>query len=106
MSGRGKTREENPGSGFLGYDEAGHTSTPANRSGDIFAPVEMEVCAGAHRLVVMKEETSRNDARRAASRGLALVKLDFLIGTKWGPNAGRKQKCPSRSPNPQRNIPK
>ena len=45
--------------GFLGYDEGGHTSTPANRSGDIFAPVEMEVCAGAHRLVVMKEGTSR-----------------------------------------------
>ena len=37
------------------------------------------------------------------SRGLALVKLDFLIGTKLGSDAGTKQKPPSQSPNLQQN---
>ena len=41
--------------GFLGCDEGGHTSNLLTGSCDIFAPVGMEVCDGAHRLVVMKE---------------------------------------------------
>ena len=44
---------------FWAMTRAGTPLPLANRSGDIFAPVEMEVCAGAHRLVVMKEGTSR-----------------------------------------------
>src|SRR5271165_967281 len=39
-----------------------------------------------------------HDEGKGPSPSLALVKLDFLIGTKWGSNARRKQKCPSRSP--------
>jgi hypothetical protein len=35
---------------------------------------------------------------KAPSPGPGFVKLDFLIGTKWGSNALRKQKRPSRSP--------
>jgi len=41
-----------------------------------------------------------DDARKGPSHGLALVKLDFLIGTKWGSNVDRKQKPPSREPRP------
>jgi hypothetical protein len=40
------------------------------------------------------------------SPGPALVKLDFLIGTKWGSSIGRKQNRPSRNPNRRRNAPK
>ena len=32
------------------------------------------------------------------SPGLALVKIDFSIGTKWGSRAGRKQNRPSPEP--------
>ena len=42
---------------------------------------------------------------KAPSRGPAFVKLDFLIGMKWGSEAGRKQKPPSWSPNRRRNVP-
>src|SRR5208282_5465535 len=41
----------------------------------------------------------------APSPSLAFVKLDFLIGTKSGSDAGSKQKRPSQSPNPRRNVP-
>ena len=43
---------------------------------------------------------------KTPSRSRALVKLDFLLGTKWGSNAGREQKRPSRSPNRQKNAAK
>src|ERR1035438_6918754 len=33
--------------------------------------------------------------RKGPSPGLGLVKIDFLLGTKWGFNAGRRQKSPT-----------
>jgi hypothetical protein len=33
---------------------------------------------------------------KAPSPGLGFVKLDFLIGTKWGCNAGRTSQSPNR----------
>ncbi len=41
---------------------------------------------------------SRTASKERPSAGLAFVKLDFLIGTKWGGKTGKKQERPSRSP--------
>src|ERR1019366_9953497 len=40
-------------------------------------------------LVIAQKDMTQE---KAPSRGTAFVKLDFLIGTKWGSKAGRRQK--------------
>jgi hypothetical protein len=62
--------------------------------------------SGLHLLSVPVIAQKVMTEEKTPCRRLGFVKLDFLIGTKWGSNAGRKQKPPSRSPNRRRNIPK
>jgi hypothetical protein len=47
-----------------------------------------------------------HDARKGPSPGLGFVKLDFLIGTKWGSNVGRNQKPQPRARIGGGNVPK
>ena len=87
--------------GFFHHKRAGHASQTSNRPPAIMT-IDLLQRRGVPVLIAQKAMTQE----KSPSPGLGFVKLDFLIGTKWGSNAGRKQKPHPRSRTGSGNVPK
>jgi hypothetical protein len=77
--------------GFFHHKRAGHASQTSNRPPAIMT-IDLLQRRGVPVLIAQKAMTQE----KSPSPGLGFVKLDFLIGTKWGSNAGRTSQSPNR----------